>query len=60
MREFFFKSPLLALPLVALGIFLTVFVVMFVRALLRPETASSRLAALPLESDEDREHGGAS
>jgi hypothetical protein len=53
MQSFFLKSPLLALPLGALGLFLLVFVVACVRALLRPEKYSARLAALPLDSDKE-------
>lgn len=50
---YYVKSPFLTYPLVALGIFMVVFLVMGVRAarLARPEV--ERMASLPLEADDE-------
>lgn len=52
-RDFFARSPLLALPMLALGIFLFVFVSVVVRALSSKNAERFALASrLPLESDD--------
>jgi len=50
---YFAKSPVLVYPLVAMCIFMVVFVVMGVRAarIARPE--AERMARLPLEADDE-------
>jgi hypothetical protein len=45
--DFFQKSPLLILPLIALGIFVTVFLTTTARALLTDKAKMDELAALP-------------
>lgn len=50
--EFFEKSPALVFPLVALGIFVTVFVVLSVRAIRMDRTQTSGLSQLPFEGEE--------
>lgn len=58
--DYFQKSPLLILPLIALGIFVTVFVAVTVRAMLTDKSRLEALAALPLRdgaaSAEDHDH----
>jgi hypothetical protein len=55
--DYFARSPLLAYPVIALAIFLVVFVVVSVRALRsRPEEVE-RMAALPLSDSEVSGHG---
>jgi len=51
-KELLHGSPLLALPLFALALFLTVFVVECVRALRKPRAEVARQANLPLTEDE--------
>jgi hypothetical protein len=55
--EFFARSPLLALPTIALGIFFCVFVSVSVRALWARDEHMQRLAALPLSDSEETRHG---
>ncbi len=50
--EFFEKSPALIFPLVALGIFVTVFVVLSIRAVRMDRAQTSDLAQLPFEGEE--------
>jgi hypothetical protein len=52
--EFFARSPLLAWPVFALGIFLCVFVSVSVRALCSRREDLQRLAALPIDDSEVR------
>ncbi len=52
-REFFAHSPLLALPLVALVIFLAVFAAVLLSVLLRRTAHFDAAAALPLTAKED-------
>lgn len=52
-REFFAHSPLLALPLVALVIFLAVFTAVLLSVLLKRAAQFDGMAALPLAAKED-------
>lgn len=54
-RELLQKSPLLALPLGALVLFLTVFAVAVAWILTRDKKELNATAALPLELDESKE-----
>jgi len=57
--DFFAKSPMLAAPLVALAIFVTVFAVVTVRALFTNGRRIEELSRLPLEDDSNgRPHHG--
>jgi hypothetical protein len=51
--EFFARSPVLALPIIALLIFASVFVVIVVRAMRMPHLAIESDARLPLREDTD-------
>jgi hypothetical protein len=51
--DFFAKSPALAYPVIALGIFMTIFVTTTLRALLEKKDEVDRLARLPLEADDE-------
>ena len=51
--DYFARSPLLAYPVIALAIFLVVFVVVSVRALRSRREDVERMAALPLLSDSE-------
>ena len=51
--DFFARSPMLAYPIVALGIFMTIFVTATLRALFRNKDEVDRLARLPLEADDE-------
>ena len=55
--EFFARSPVLAWPMFALGVFFTVFVVVSARALFGRRDEMQRLAELPLRDAEERDHG---
>lgn len=57
-REFFIRSPLLSLPLLALVLFVSVFVSVLIRVLRRPATQFDDAARLPLGNDQEdpREH----
>lgn len=53
---FFAKSPVLALPVAALFVFLAAFLVITLRAFFTPKKEIERLANLPLETDEGKEN----
>jgi len=54
--DYFRRSPMLILPLVALALFMLVFFIVTVRTLLTKKRSFDALARLPLESKEtDRE-----
>jgi|tagenome__1003787_1003787.scaffolds.fasta_scaffold17497858_2 hypothetical protein len=55
--EFFARSPVLAWPVFALGVFLSVFVVVSLRALLGGRDEMQRLAELPIRDSEVNDHG---
>ncbi len=50
--DFFARSPVLVYPIIALAIFMTVFITVSLRALFRPKSELERLAALPLREDD--------
>lgn len=52
--DYFARSPVLAFPIAALGIFLLVFIGVSVRAALRAQSEMERMAQLPL-CDSERE-----
>jgi hypothetical protein len=54
--EYFARSPLLVYPMIALGLFFVVFVVVSVRALRTRTSEIERLAALPLADSERQRH----
>ena len=54
--ELLAKSPMLALPLIALFLFIAVFVAMFVVTMRKRAPAYDPLARLPLEDDHDHDH----
>ena len=51
--ELLAKSPLLVLPLVALVLFLAVFIAMFIVTMKKRAPAYDPLARMPLEDDQD-------
>lgn len=51
--DYFSQSPVLIFPIVALGLFMTVFMVMSLRAIFARKPALDRMAQLPLESDDE-------
>ncbi len=51
-KEFFLASPLLAFPLLALGLFMVVFVTVTVTTLMKRAESYARVADLPLR-DQD-------
>lgn len=53
-RELLEKSPLLALPIFALFIFIAVFVMIVLRTYAKKSAAYAHTAALPLERDDVR------
>lgn len=53
--DFFRRSPMLMLPMVALAIFMLVFAVVTVRTLLRHKASYDHLANLPLDAGGDRD-----
>jgi cbb3-type cytochrome oxidase subunit 3 len=56
--DYFARSPVLAFPIVALALFMVVFVAVSVRALCRQRAELDQLAALPLaDSQEVKRHG---
>ena len=55
--DFFARSPVLVFPLVALGIFMTVFVVAALRAFRTDKARLDALAQLPFE-DREANHNG--
>ena len=50
--DFFARSPMLVYPIVALGVFMTVFLTVSLRALFKPKSELERLAAMPLSEDD--------
>ena len=50
--DYFAQSPVLVFPLVALGIFMTVFMVVSVRTIFTRKASFDRIAAMPLEKDD--------
>lgn len=50
-REFFRQSPVLMFPLIALAIFMTVFIVIALRAVVSRKQSWDAVSRLPLESD---------
>jgi uncharacterized membrane protein len=52
-REFFMRSPLLSLPLLALGIFLAVFTSVLVQVMRRSARQFDAQSRLPLDGDEE-------
>jgi hypothetical protein len=50
--EFFASSPVLLLPIIALGLFVVAFTVLTVRTMRRPRAEIDALAALPLDGEE--------
>ena len=58
--EWLSKSPMLALPLVALFLFIAVFVAVFVLTMKKRATAYDPLARMPLEDDVQDQGKGAS
>jgi hypothetical protein len=52
-KELLAQSPLLALPLVAMFLFLAVWIVTTVHTLLRPRAEIESAARLPLEDDDE-------
>jgi cbb3-type cytochrome oxidase subunit 3 len=55
--ELLARSPLLALPLIALFIFLTVFAVMFFLTMRKRSAAYDPLARMPLDDDASEKKG---
>ena len=55
--EYFARSPVLAFPIVALGLFLLVFVGVSVRAITRSQRDIESLAALPLQDSVGTKEG---
>lgn len=51
--DYFAQSPVLVYPLIALGIFMTIFTVVSVTTLLKRKQRFERIAALPLENDDE-------
>lgn len=51
--DFFAQSPVLAYPVAALGIFMTLFVTVSLRALFQSKEEVDRLARMPLENDDE-------
>ncbi len=54
--DYFARSPLLIYPLIALGLFFLVFVIISVRAMRTKRAELDRLAALPLFDSEPESH----
>jgi hypothetical protein len=54
--DYFARSPFLMFPMLALGLFVLVFVAVSVRALLARRDDVDRLAALPLSDSEEPRH----
>jgi hypothetical protein len=55
--ELLAKSPMLVLPLLALFLFIAVFVAMFIITMKKRAPAYDPLARMPLEDDTDGENG---
>ncbi len=54
--DYFARSPLLVFPVIALGVFMLVFVVATLRAFLTRQSEISHMANLPLEDSEVSSH----
>ncbi|HEX7478073.1 MAG TPA: hypothetical protein VF331_09725 [Polyangiales bacterium] len=54
--DYFARSPLLLLPVIALGLFMLVFVVVTLRALFARNADVAHMAQLPLEDSEVSRH----
>ncbi len=54
---FFARSPVLVLPLIALGLFMLVFTLTTLRALLGKDAGIEQISRLPLDDDEEDGHG---
>ena len=50
--DFFAESPVLFFPVLALMIFMTVFITVSLRALFKPKSELDRLAQMPLSEDD--------
>lgn len=57
--DYFDKSPVLIFPMIALFLFMGVFTVTVVRAMLKRRTEIERMARLPLEDDVHAVHRAA-
>jgi hypothetical protein len=55
--DFFARSPALICPVIALGLFMTIFVTTSLRALRADRARIDRLARMPLSNDEEIDHG---
>lgn len=55
--DFFARSPALMCPVIALGLFMTVFVATSLRALRADRAGIDRMARMPLANDEEEHHG---
>ncbi|HKU38537.1 MAG TPA: hypothetical protein VJR89_10330 [Polyangiales bacterium] len=55
--EFFARSPMLAFPVFALGVCLSVFLAVSIRALFGRSDRMQRMAEIPLEDSEVKHHG---
>lgn len=53
-KDLFYQSPLLALPVVAMFLFLAVYLVVTIRATLAPRSEVDAVARLPLGDDHGR------
>jgi hypothetical protein len=51
--DYFQQSPVLVYPIIALGVFMTVFVGAVVRTLRARKSDIERMARLPLEADDE-------
>jgi hypothetical protein len=58
--DYFARSPVLAFPIAALGLFLLVFIGVSLRALLRERSELDRMALLPLQDTTPETHQEAS
>jgi hypothetical protein len=54
--DYFARSPLLVFPVIALGLFMVVFVAVTARALLTRKSELAHMANLPLEDSEVSSH----
>jgi VIT1/CCC1 family predicted Fe2+/Mn2+ transporter len=55
--DFFARSPLLALPVIALLLFMAVFAAAAVRAAIANRSQLERMARMPLEDESEARHG---
>ena len=56
--DYFARSPVLAYPIAALALFMTVFIVVSVRAFRSRRSELDEMAALPLQDSKEVEHHG--